>query len=291
MKSKLKFLGGFILFVIFILLATSHMMAISFNSPAAVAEDFFGPLNVPYQIHKFSHEGQSIRYVETGLQERGAPLILFIHGAPGSWEAFKGFLADYDLTKRARLISMDRAGYGESDRGEAETDISVHVEAASALLKRYQPSSSYVVGHSYGGPIAGSLAAQHPELIDGVLMIAPLNDPESEPVRWYAHLCNVGLVKYLLPDFINVATEEKMSHSVALHKIVQDWEHIEVPVIHYHGAKDNLAPPEPNIQFSKKHISANHLKVVTAAEDNHFVIWNKAGKMKRLLLELMDASQ
>ena len=232
MIYKLKILAAFLVFVIVLAIITANVMAFQFNGSDQSARDFFQPLNVPFRIEKIQHEGQTIRYVETGLQKPNSPLILFIHGAPGSWGAFKGYLADYELKQVARLISMDRLGYGNSNRGQAVTDIKKHVEAALAIINRYEASEVYIVGHSYGGPIVGNLAANYPNQIKGALMIAPLIDPDNEPVRWYAHLCNLKILRPFLPAYINVATKEKMTHSQALENISNDWSKIEVPVIH-----------------------------------------------------------
>src|SRR5215213_8194872 len=37
------------------------------------------------------------------------PMVLFVHGSPGSWNAFIKYFEDNDLTSRACLVSVDRA--------------------------------------------------------------------------------------------------------------------------------------------------------------------------------------
>ncbi len=266
-------------------------MSTQFVETDKATKKFFEGLDIPYQIHKIKNEGKSISYVETGLEASSSPLILFIHGAPGSWSAFRDYLADPEFTSVARLISMDRLGYGDSNSGQGEEEIKAHVDAALAIINRYKSSEIYLVGHSYGGPIVGNLAANFPDLIDGILMAAPLIDSDNEPVRWYAHLCNISLFKAILPDYINVATVEKMSHSNALRAIENDWKKIRIPVIHYHGAKDNIAPYRVNIEFSKKYIPSKYLQLVTDSEANHFVPWNQAEKMKELIFNMMSLAK
>ena len=215
-------------------------------------------------------------------------MILFIHGAPGTWDAYKNYLADYELQQQARLISMDRLGYGSSNLGIPELDIKNHAAAAKTILDRYTPSKIIVVGHSYGGPIAAMLAANYNNIIDGVLMVAPLNDPENEPVKWYAKLCNSPLLNWALPYFITISTAEKMGHSQSLKNIKPQWQNIKTPIIHYHGKKDALAPFEANINFSKTNIPQQWLTIKTDKEDGHLVIFDEGAKMTRLILSLLE---
>ena len=47
------------------------------------------------------------------------PTLLFVHGTPGSWDAFKAYLKNKELLQYYRIISIDRPGFGYSDFGNA----------------------------------------------------------------------------------------------------------------------------------------------------------------------------
>ena len=210
-----------------------------------------------------------------------------MHGAPGSWEAFKAYLADADFLEMAQLISVDRFGYGESDYGDPVTDIATHAAGIHKVILEHPASKVILVGHSYGGPVIAKVAATYPDQVDGLLMVAPVNDPHSEPVKWYAHLSDWSLSRTLLPDYVNVCSTEKMTHIQALKDIEEDWARITVPVIHYHGMTDGLAPHKGNVQFSEKHIDPSLLTVVTDKDKGHFILWEKKGTVKKLILKLL----
>jgi len=260
----------------------------NFVGSAESAKKFFEENQTTYELGAINYEGEEIDYFMTGQMGDSRSLVLFIHGAPGSWDAFKSYLVDKDLTASAQLISMTRPGYGFNANGKSTVSIAKQAEAALTILKRHPAEQVILVGHSYGGPIVGKLAADNPALIDGVLMIAPLNDPVSEPVRWYAYLCNLGFLRALLPSYIDVATDEKMAHASELKKIENDWNKISVPIIHYHGAQDNLAPFQPNIDFSIKHINPDYLELITEENADHFLVWNREEEIKKLIFELLD---
>lgn len=287
LKTNILVFLSFLLFALVVIILVLHGYSSTVNGSTTLAEDYFPKLATTYNFATVQSNGKTLRYIKTGQYDADSPLIIFVHGAPGSWEAFKSYLADVDLKRMAQLISVDRFGYGESDYGQPVTDIGTHANGIREVILANPASKVILVGHSYGGPIVGNMAATYPDLIDGILMVAPVNDPGSEPVRWYAHLSNWSISKALLPDYINVCTAEKMNHIEALQNIKSNWSHIGVPVIHYHGVKDGLAPHDGNVQFSKRHIDESLLTVVTEKGEGHFILWDKKGTVKSMIIDLL----
>ena len=287
-KSILKWGFVLILFIAIIAVATINVFSYKLNAPDHILENYFESLGTPATIKRINFEGKTLRYVESGLQEDWAPIIFFIHGAPGTLDAFKEFLADYDLNHKARLIAMDRLGYGGSDFGNPETSIVTHAQTAELILDRYESSNTIIVSHSYGSPVSAALAARRPELVDGLLMISPVNDPISEPVEWYAYLANLKVFRWLLPGFVDVATTEKMSHKTALMEIVPLFSEITCPVVHYHGTNDELAPYNGNIEFSKNNIDPLNLRIIEEESGGHLLIWSRGATIKNMIFDLLN---
>ena len=69
----------------------------------------------------------NVHYAKTGNDT--LPTIIFVHGSPGSWDAFAQYMKDKDLLRKYRMISIDRPGFGYSDFGEAQ-----HIEEQSAII-------------------------------------------------------------------------------------------------------------------------------------------------------------
>ena len=276
-----------VLLLFCLLIGVIHLYSTRANGSLHLAETYFSKLATPYHFGSVQLEGRQLRYIQTGQSDPAYPLIVFVHGAPGSWEAFKAFLADVDLKEKAQLISVDRFGYGGSDHGQPVIDIATHAAGINEVIKAHPASKVVLVGHSYGGPVIGMVAATYPEQVDGLLMVAPVNDPNSEPVKWYAHLCHWSFSRALLPDYVNVCTTEKMNHIQALKNIEPDWSRITAPVIHYHGQKDILAPHDGNVQFSQKKLSPPQLTVKSDPKKGHFILWEKMGTVKELILQLL----
>jgi len=61
-----------------------------------------------------------VHFVVAGSPHPDAARVLFVHGSPGAWDAWERFLKDPELRAAARLIALDRPGFGGSERGRAE---------------------------------------------------------------------------------------------------------------------------------------------------------------------------
>lgn len=85
----------------------------TFRMTSKSAEKYFSEKNVAAELDTYSVGQRTINYVS--IPNPTKPTILFFHGAPGSWSAFKQFLIDTTLVPIAGLVSVDRPGYGYSD--------------------------------------------------------------------------------------------------------------------------------------------------------------------------------
>lgn len=99
----------------------------------------------------------------------GPPRVLGIHGLTGHGRRWE-HLATTHLPD-VSVVAPDLVGHGRSS-GDAPWTIEANVAALAATLA---PGAEpvVVVGHSFGGAIALHLAATHPELVSGVLLLDP----------------------------------------------------------------------------------------------------------------------
>lgn len=228
-------------------------------------------------------EDRKIRYVKTGLENND--LIIFIHGAPGSSQDYYHFLEDSILLEKYKMISLDRPGYGYSDFGKSEKSIIRQSELLLQILKPEIEVSDQVIviGHSFGGPIAGYFAANEKE-INRTIMLAPAIDPDNEKIFWITYLAETPPFSWLTPRAWKVAAEEKLSHSKALKDLEYIWEEINSTIIHIHGSKDILVPFE-TIEYLREKIDDKYLKIIELDDVNHFLPWTHTEYIRDLILE------
>ncbi len=266
------------------LTALIFFIRMDFRTSDAAVKKYFDKRQVAVNIHHVEYKGKKVRYLETG-DKSAKKLILFVHGAPGSSDNFHRYLADSVLLQGACLVSVDRLGYGYSDYGNAETTITGQAEMVLFVMDQYRADTVYLVGHSYGGPVIAKCAVLRPSRIGGLLMLAPVNDPDSEPVFWFAHFARWRATRWLLSGANRVSGDEKLTHVAELRQMVGDWVGLQVPVVHLHGYKDWLAP-KANIAFSRQHIPAHLLKMVELPDKNHFLPFTDYEMVQQAILGL-----
>ncbi len=109
-----------------------------------------------------------LHYVSTG---RGR-LILFLHGFPEFWYAWKGQLAEFGKDHRA--VALDLPGFNLSDKpGEvAAYKIDNIVEGLYAFTQQLSHGERIIlVGHDWGGYLAWAFAFAHPEVLQNLIVI------------------------------------------------------------------------------------------------------------------------
>jgi len=131
---------------------------------------------------------------------RGAPAIVLIHGLGASlhtWEPWAAGLSD-----RFRVIRFDLPGSGLSppDATGDYTDAR-SLALLAALMERLGVARATIVGHSVGGRIAWSFAAQRPDRVERLVLLAP--DGFESPGFEYGVAPRVpalmALMRYVLP--------------------------------------------------------------------------------------------
>lgn len=133
---------------------------------------YFQAQPVKPSLKYVTHTDRRIHFADIGYDS--LPLVVFFHGAPGSWSAFADFMRDQELLSYARLISVDRPGYGYSDFGNAEISLEKQAHLIKPVLELNQGKiKPILVGHSLGGSLIARIAMDYPDLVGGLVMIAP----------------------------------------------------------------------------------------------------------------------
>ncbi|KAI1756741.1 alpha/beta hydrolase fold protein [Xylaria castorea] len=120
-------------------------------------------------------DGRALSYAQYGLLT--GPAIFYVHGLPGS--RIEGALFDAPaITPRARIIAVDRPGYGLSSPQPNRTILD-HAKDIDHLAQHLNLDSYAVLGISGGGPYALACAAALPaDKLKAVCIICGLGPPE-----------------------------------------------------------------------------------------------------------------
>ena len=119
-------------------------------------------------------DGVRIHYQEAGDED--APPLILIHGFISSnlvWNEVFLPLAGAGF----RVIAPDLPGYGYSDKpADAEYTIAEQARTMIGLMDRLQIKKAIVVGASYGGAIAATMALDYPDRVEELVLVGAVTN-------------------------------------------------------------------------------------------------------------------
>jgi len=242
----------------------------------------------PDSSHYLEANGRQMHYVKTG---KGSQLIVFVHGSPGSWDAFAEYLANEELATNARLVSVDRFGFGLSEPEKPEPSLFEQCEFISKIVKLETQlsnvKSAILVGHSFGGPVVACVAAKNPSIVSQIIFLAASLDPELEKISWYQDVGNWYLIRAILPRALDHSNQEILPLKRELEELKSELVKIRADIIALHGNDDSLVP-YGNVKFIETNFF--HLKpaIFTLENEGHFFIWGRADFVIKILRELTE---
>ncbi|MCA8902755.1 MAG: alpha/beta hydrolase [Hyphomonas sp.] len=127
--------------------------------------------------------GYDVHVLQAG--EAGPP-VLMIHGASANAREFSWTLAPR-LEEDFRVLMADRPGHGYSARPPGADTLAVQAAQMAGVLEQMAPGEkAVVVGHSFGGAVALRLALDRPDLVEGLVLLAPVtHDWGGDGQAWY----------------------------------------------------------------------------------------------------------
>ena len=262
-----------------VLLATAGCAPPGANAPEAATESLRTELKLG------APSFATLSYLRAG-NSRGTRLIL-VHGTPGSATAW----SDYVLSPPPgmEVLALDRPGFGRS--GPAGPMVSLADQAAAVLALMPEGGRPVVLlGHSLGGPIVARVAADHPDRVAGLVLLAASLDPALEDIHPVQYVGAWGLIKPLLPRVLRNTNAELMALKPELESLALALRRITAKVVIVHGTKDDLVPVA-NVPFMQAHLTgARCVKTVLLEGQNHFLPWNSEATVREAIRTAMAPS-
>jgi len=251
--------------------------------------NFLRQHDVNGKVDTLMFHGRRIVYLRTTTGEEKKNAFLFVHGSPGSMDAYLDYMVDTALLAHVDLITYDRPGFGNSGFGKSMPSLTMQAEVVSALMDELGYDKYWLSGHSYGGPIIVQVAMDHPKHVAGLCLVAGSVSADLEPKAPWRKWIDLPLVRQLLPVSMRVSNEELMPLKQDLTMIEDDWGKIKVPVSLIQGTKDVLVP-YGNLPYAKEKLIASDTVLVQEMQDkNHFILWTDRPTVVEEMLKLMKA--
>lgn len=233
-------------------------------------------------------QGRQIRFAESG--NPAGPVVLFVHGSPGSLSDFLHTLNSKSLQQQAHLISVDRPGFGESDFGRGEPSLQRQAELLKPIVAKFKQGKRLIlVGHSLGGPVIARMAMDYPELIDGLVFVAASVDPNLEPPNWWRAPFATPFFRWMLPRSIRASNDEIYPLRKELTAMSTQWKKINCPAIVVQGTRDSLVPHLNALYISDKMGPKAEIRYEDGMD--HFVPWSHPHLIEQAVLRLLPGPQ
>src|SRR5262249_36253073 len=109
-----------------------------------------------------------LHYVEAGE----GPLVVLLHGFPEFWFGWRLQIAEL-AAAGFRVVAPDMRGYNLSSRPSGFTKYSAAEVAddITGLIHELGAESAMLVGHDWGGTVAWTMAMNHPEGVDRLVIL------------------------------------------------------------------------------------------------------------------------
>lgn len=226
--------------------------------------------------------------------------LVFVHGTPGSWGTFARYFEDASLRENFRVYSIDRPGWGESGYPEGDFPITLSDQSLliEPILKEIWQSNNQqkiiMIGHSLGGSLVPKLAADYPNYVKGVIVLAGDLDPVLSEARWFNDVLD-WVPDFLLPDMWMNSNNEVLAIRPSLENLQAEFATITMPIAVLQGTDDTLVRPgsaakAPEI-FKSSNVDvvmlegASHIINLTHVSDVKKAIYNMDQKTKESFLK------
>jgi pimeloyl-ACP methyl ester carboxylesterase len=138
--------------------------------------------------------GGSEQWILERSENTDNPVILFLHGGPGTSELTLNRWNTRDLEKYFTVVNWDQRGAGksyaairDSDKMNIDQFVADTKELTLYLMKKFHKDRIVLAGHSWGTVVGALTASRHPELYHcyiGIGQVANMTEGERISYQW-----------------------------------------------------------------------------------------------------------
>lgn len=268
-----------------VLLAASHL--VRWQRTAAVPR-------VAAPDHAIELASARVVYRDEG--PRDAPVVLLLHGSPGSRHDFRSVTPV--LAERFRVIAPDLPGFGASTRWVPDYSIRSHAAYGVELIERLGIERVHVVGYSMGGGVGIELYGLAPERIASLTLLSSIGVQELELFGAYrmnhlvhgVQLAAVRFVEEGLPHF-GLLDGVLIGRPYARNFYDTDQrplrgilEGFDPPMLILHGSRDPLVSAAAATEHERL-VPQSELQMLPGS---HFMVFTDGDAIGRRMLEFIE---
>lgn len=152
----------------------------------------------PAQARFVDVAGGRLHIVELGPRDAAGPPVVLIHGATSSLETMRLPLGN-QLARNHRVILIDRPGFGWSTRDDlSNSSPAMQAKMIDEALGQMGIDRAIFVVHSLAGALGALMALDHPDRVEGLVMLAGVTYPWPGGVGTYNKVVTTPVIGPLL---------------------------------------------------------------------------------------------
>lgn len=126
----------------------------------------------PLPVQHVEIDGVDVAYIDSGVVEGSdEPPLVLVHGL-SSYMGFWEYQVEH-FARTRRVLALDLPGYGASGRPDVPYTPPWYADLVVGWLDGLGVDKADVMGHSMGGQIALTMALEHPEKVNRLVLAAP----------------------------------------------------------------------------------------------------------------------
>jgi pimeloyl-ACP methyl ester carboxylesterase len=142
----------------------------------------------PAQGRMVEVSGGALHVLDIGARDAAGPPIVMLHGASSNLEVMRQPVGEL-LGRKHRVILIDRPGHGWSTRARLEDSTpEIQARMVEEALSKIDVTSAIFVVHSWSGALGARIALDYPQVVAGLMMLAPVAYPWPGGVGRYNRL-------------------------------------------------------------------------------------------------------
>lgn len=217
---------------------------------------------------------------------KGKQTLIFLHGWQQDKKSFLPLVPYFP--KEIKLIFLDLPGFGQTPKLSENYDSYDCAKEVVNWIKDKKFKNITLIGHSWGGKIAGIIAALNNNLVNKLILVDSSGMTKGSYLNKIIKIIPSGIKNFISPvlikfiasdDYINAGNRRELLKRIVKENVRGVFTRINTPTLIIWGKSDNQTPIENAYEINNL-IPKSKLSILSGG---HFPFWDNPQKVANLI--------